>query len=124
MKFCGECGAKLPEPDAPCPACAPPPKAEDDPNREGDIEIYYWCGQKRYRCPLKWESGAKCAYDTYDIDALREHISVPHTANGKPKESGRTVVSPIYDHNGKQIVRQEFKDREVPAELRTLKFKQ
>lgn len=98
---------------------------EQDPNREGDIEVFYWCGQKRYRCPLSWESGAKCSYDTYDLEALKGHLSQPHNATGEQRKTNtRTVVSPIYDHEGKQIVRQEFHDREVPEHLKHLKFKQ
>lgn len=122
MRFCGECGAQLPAPDAPCPACTAP-KAADDPNREGDIPIFFWCGQKRYRCPLIWESGAACDYDTYDIDAMRDHIGQPHTASGKPR-TGRATVSPLFDHEGKQIIHAPIEEREIPEQFRNLKFKQ
>jgi hypothetical protein len=38
------------------------------------IEMFMWKGQKRYRCPLNWESGAKCMYDTYSIEELHQHM--------------------------------------------------
>jgi hypothetical protein len=82
---------------------------------EGEFEIFYWGGQKRYRCNQYWETGAKCQYDTYDREALIRHISQPHSESGKRKKSAppppRTVVSPILGPDGKQIVHEaKFKE--------------
>lgn len=49
------------------------------PNTPVNIETFYWKGQLRYKCPLKWESGAQCEYDTYDQNVLRAHMASPHT---------------------------------------------
>lgn len=43
------------------------------------IETFYWKGQARYKCPLHWESGAKCEYDSHDLAELRAHMSCGHT---------------------------------------------
>ena len=40
-----------------------------------EIESFFWKGQKRYRCPLNWESGAKCHFDTNSLDELHKHMA-------------------------------------------------
>lgn len=92
----------------------------DEP-QPGGLEFFLWKGQKRWKCPLKWEGGAACSFDSYDLGAMRDHMTIPHTQDGKPSE--RTEVSPLFDHEGKQIVKTVFKDRPVPPDERKVKFK-
>lgn len=53
-----------------------------------NIETFYWKGQKRYRCPLDWESGAKCAFNTPDHSALIEHMA----KGGHTREAHKNVI--------------------------------
>jgi len=53
-----------------------------------NIETFYWKGQKRYRCPLNWESGAKCSFNTPDRTALIEHMA----KGGHTREAHKNVV--------------------------------
>lgn len=88
-------------------------------NGEEDFEVFYWKNQKRYRCNLSWESGAKCSYDTHDLALMNEHRNVPHTFDGKPKEAPKkmTVKSKILDENGDPF------QKEIPAEFQGARFK-
>ena len=86
------------------------------------IETFLWKGQLRYRCPLKWESGDPCAYDTYDQQLLREHMRNPHSRTGKTsRESPQELIvdSPILDPKGEPFK----KTVPLPEEFRNLKFK-
>lgn len=90
--------------------------------QEGDFEIFLWKGQKRYRCNQKWEFGDACTWNTHDMELLMEHISKPHTRDGKPmKKAPQTVVSPIVDERGEQIVRELT--QEEAAEYKDFRFK-
>lgn len=42
------------------------------------VETFVWKGQTRYRCPGRWESGAKCEYDCSSIEQLAAHMKTPH----------------------------------------------
>lgn len=69
------------------------------------LEVFYWRGQKRYRCPRAWESGARCEYDTYDLTEMRQHLRSPHTRSGAfPKETKVQRTSPIVDEHGENFV--------------------
>ncbi len=59
------------------------PEMPDTP----EIETFIWKGQTRYRCPLNWESGAPCSFDTHEMLALVDHMRGPHTreAHLQPK---------------------------------------
>lgn len=74
--------------------------------KEGDFEIFYWSGQKRYRCNQTWESGIKCEFDTFDYRALLDHVSSPHTYSGKRAPVAQKIrsVSPIVGPNGEEII--------------------
>lgn len=51
----------------------------DNENFENGIEVFYWRGQKRYRCPKKWAAGgAPCQFDTYSLDVLNRHMREVH----------------------------------------------
>lgn len=52
-----------------------------------NVEMFLWKGQKRYRCPGHWESGAKCQYDTSDPNMLVKHMASPHL-RAVPTEAG------------------------------------
>jgi len=92
--------------------------SEEKPVTEDGYEIFYWKGQKRYRCPLRWESGARCEYDTYNLEYMREHVAGPHTYSGKAPAVRRSV-SPVLDSEGRQIV----KETAVPSEFERLHFR-
>lgn len=89
-----------------------------------EIEVTYWKGQARYHCPLKWESGAACTWDTYDPQLLSAHMAQPHTRDGKAKGGQAQVVSPLLDHNGKAIVHERVQASEVTADFKGFKFKE
>lgn len=78
-------------------------KALSTKEKEGDFEIFFWNGQKRYRCNLIWESGVKCIFDTFDYRDLLAHVSAPHTYSGKRAVTPRSV-SPIVGPRGEEIV--------------------
>jgi len=86
------------------------------PQKEYGYEVFWVQGQKRYRCPELWESGAKCMFDTYDLEYMRRHVAGPHTRDGKPRPKKRMEVSPIFDAEGNQIVR-EYREPELPPEF-------
>jgi hypothetical protein len=86
------------------------------------IETFEWKGQTRYKCPRKWESGAQCEYNHYDLSALRAHAAEPHTRTGKGVQR-EVIVSPLLDAQGKQIIRERAPEPEVPAEFEGLTFK-
>jgi hypothetical protein len=49
------------------------------PKTQVEIQTYYWKGQLRYKCPLKWPgSETPCEYDTYDQDQLKKHMVSDH----------------------------------------------
>jgi hypothetical protein len=74
-------------------------------NMESEFETFMWKGQLRYRCPCSWENGVRCEFDTYELEAMRLHISQPHVSNGKrPQKPTTTVTSTLVDGNGKPIV--------------------
>lgn len=81
-------------------------------------ETFVFMGQRRYRCPCCWESGARCKYDTYDVEQMHEHIRQPHTRTGNPAPPRRVQVSPILDADGKPIVK-EFQPPTLPADFET-----
>ena len=89
-----------------------------------EIETFTYAGQTRYKCPLVWESGKKCAYDTYDVGLLRDHMRTAHTYSGKPRQSDnpQPIVSPLLDHRGQRIVRQPIVPPEAPFEFRKVRF--
>lgn len=79
---------------------------------------YFWFkGQKRYRCPTLWESGAHCERDHYDPEYIRHHAREPHTADGNAKPVKIVQQSALVDHRGDPI------RYEVPAELQNIRFK-
>lgn len=91
---------------------------------EDGLEIFFWKGQKFYRCPKKWESGASCKFASYEKRDVIEHMSSPHTADGKPPDGVvRRAVSPVLDSEGKQIIR-EYKEERIPTEFQNARFKQ
>lgn len=95
--------------------------ADESPDQ---IQTKTWKGQTRYMCPIAWPDGTKCSYDSYSLEDLYDHMAAPHTQDGKPTKLPRRVESPLYDHKGQKIVRQEdFPDRQIPAHLRDLKLK-
>jgi hypothetical protein len=49
------------------------------PKTSVEIETFHWKGQLRYKCPLKWSTGAPCQYDTYDVELLKKHMVSDHT---------------------------------------------
>jgi hypothetical protein len=75
---------------------------------EGEFEIYWWGGQKRYKCNQKWSTGDPCQFDTYDREALIRHISQPHSEvrQRKPPAVPPKVVSPIVGPKGEPLVRE------------------
>ena len=84
-----------------------------------DIETFIWKGQTRYRCPLYWESGAKCMFDTHEVELLKAHMtkqghsrevaSAPRSAPTLPVSTeSHTTVTPTVD--------EEFKDVEFAPE--------
>ncbi len=94
---------------------------------ENGLEVIFWKGQKRYRCPRKWESGAECEYDTHDLTMMAEHMRGPHTRDGKPAQSLPKFISPILDASGNQIIREVKSvepDTPVSPEFEHHRFKQ
>lgn len=90
---------------------------------EHGFEIFTVQGQKRYRCPEKWESGARCKFDTYDLEYMRKHASSPHTRDGKPRQNRqRMETSPILDAEGKPITR-EYREPKLPEDFEYVPFK-
>lgn len=83
--------------------------------RENGFEYFFFAGQKRYLCNRTWEGGAKCKYDTYDMEEIVRHASGPHTRSGRPVPKQRQEVSPILDSEGRQIVRPHV-ERELPPD--------
>ena len=94
---------------------------EPEVQQPGGLEFFMWKGQKRWKCPMTWESGDRCAFDTHDLDAMREHMTQPHTRDGKPAVT--QVTSPLVDHEGKPIVREVFRDRPVTPDAQKVRFK-
>jgi hypothetical protein len=93
-------------------------KAVSMTQTEGDFEIFFWKGQKRYRCNQRWEGGGKCEFDTFHYPDLLAHISQPHTYSGKRAPSTpRRVVSPIVGPQGEEIA------HEVDPEISGAKFR-
>ena len=96
-----------------------PPELE----REGDFEIFYFGGQKRYKCNQFWvtpTSRIACQYDTYDYNMLLHHISQPHSEEKKKTKPRPTViVSPILGPDGDPIT-YEVSD----ADVRGARFKE
>jgi len=66
------------------------------------LEVYHSAGsgQLRYRCPMHWESGERCVWDTHDLDTMRKHVKEPHTMTGKAAMAIKKV-SKILDSDGK-----------------------
>jgi hypothetical protein len=89
---------------------------------EYGFEIFHWRGQKRYRCNQTWESGTPCEFDTYDLEAIREHAREPHTRTGKPVEPPPARVSPILDESGKHII--VGNEKPTPPEFSDFRFKE
>lgn len=87
---------------------------------ETGLEVFYWCGQMRYRCPIIWESGKRCDYDTYELEQMRHHMNGSHNATGEAPKRQIKRVSPLVDHEGKPIIHE---DAPLPDELQNLKFK-
>jgi len=85
-----------------------PDRPPEPPLYEGDFEIFYLGGQKRYRCNQYWSTGHRCWYDTYDKAELLRHISQPHSETGKrfkPKQQLPVrVVSPVLGPDGRPVV--------------------
>jgi hypothetical protein len=85
------------------------------PEFEGEFEIFYVPGsggkpQKRYRCNRRWSTGAACAFDTYDLQTLLEHVSQPHSENVRRKPM-RPAISPVLGPDGKEIMKEaRFKE--------------
>src|ERR1035441_6677021 len=79
-----------------------------DKDLETGLDVFYFAGQKRYKCPLNWESGERCAYDTYDLSDMRKHIGrAPHSMSGKSPTQVLRRVSYLVDGEGKPIVVEE-----------------
>lgn len=53
-----------------------------------EIETFTWRGQTRYKCPLNWESGAKCQYNTAAREELVQHMA----KGGHTREAHKNVV--------------------------------
>lgn len=71
------------------------------------VETFHWKGQLRYRCPLFWESGAKCSYDTPDLNELKKHmVKSGHAAK---VEAPRIETLPITHADPLDSVSEEFK---------------
>lgn len=75
-----------------------------------NVEVFHWRGQTRYRCPLFWESGAKCMYDTHSVTELRAHMT-----KGNHK---RAVEVPQTEKIPETIISEP-----VATEFENLKFK-
>jgi hypothetical protein len=88
-------------------------KAISGKEKEGEFEIFYWRGQKRFRCNQTWPNGTPCAYDTFDYQDLLAHVGQPH---GRPRSIKQKVISPIVDPAGQPIVREEFDSVEFKGE--------
>ena len=74
----------------------------DNVDAETGFEVFLWNGQRRYRCPLSWESGEPCAYDSYDLEVMRQHVRESHNRSGKAVK--RRAPSPvIYDADGRPV---------------------
>jgi hypothetical protein len=89
---------------------------EPNENLENGLETFIWKGQKRYRCPWQYDAGGTCAYDSYDVRLLMEHVRDTHGKSSVPENAGR--VSSLVDQHGQHFV--------VPApapEVRGAKFK-
>jgi hypothetical protein len=83
-------------------------KAISTKDKEGEFEIFFWNGQKRYRCNQRWENGIPCAFDTFDYRALIEHVTQPHGYSGRRAPAlPRKVISPIVGPQGEEIIREE-----------------
>jgi hypothetical protein len=89
----------------------------DDLDPKTGLRVFHFRGQLRYRCPLKWESGDDCVYDTHDLEALKEHMSAPHNRTGKVERQTRQYQSALVTSEGKPIV------YSVPDDLKKVEFK-
>jgi hypothetical protein len=92
-------------------------KAISTKEMEGEFEIFFWQGQKRYRCNQKWANGTPCSYDTFDYQTLLDHIKEPHGRSRKTKAA--PVASFILGPDGEPLVHDtpevpgvEFKDED------------
>src|ERR1035441_4757717 len=89
-----------------------------DKDLETGLDVFWWSGQKRYKCPLSWESGERCAYDTYDLSEMRKHISkAPHSLSGKLPTQTQRRTSSLLDGKGNPIIVEE-----IPTELQDVHF--
>lgn len=59
------------------------------------IATFHWRGQLRYRCPLKWESGAECEYDSHSMQDLHSHMRTPHNYSGKVIKTAAPSSHPL-----------------------------
>lgn len=77
---------------------------------EGDFEVFYWNGQKRFRCNQKWENGVPCGFDTFNYQDLLTHVSQPHNLSGKRRKlPAPPQPSRIVGPDGEPVVREELR---------------
>lgn len=76
----------------------------------------FWEGQLRYYCTAIFPNGRPCEYDTYDLDAMYEHMR-------KHAPRIRREASPIVDAEGRSYMKEYEVPAEIPAEYRNMRFK-
>ena len=82
---------------------------------ENLYETFVWKGQTRYRCGGRWESGAKCEYDTADREAIIRHATSPHTRTLPTGPSMPAVVVAPASVFDTEASAPEFKDAKFAA---------
>ncbi len=73
---------------------------------EDGFSVFWWRGQKRYRCNHAWQDGSACAFDSYELDVVKRHSAEPHNSaqGAKAASVKRGSVSPIVGSRGEQII--------------------
>jgi hypothetical protein len=64
-----------------------------------EIKSFYWKGQLRYECPMKWESGAQCEFNTHDLDNMKAHIRAGHSRIGGLKHEIKAQLEKDFNTN-------------------------
>lgn len=67
------------------------------------FEVFHWKGQTRYKCPLSWDSGAPCAFDTFELNEMYKHLQEPHNRTGMTPRKVTKLPSSLLDADGNPI---------------------
>ena len=94
----------------------------DQKIKDSDIETFLWRGQMRYKCPLHWESGTRCEFNTFSLDELRKHMAqgnhqvlvIPDPNSAMPRISNTSqsdAIPPVAEaHTAPGRIAPEFVD--------------